>query len=293
MSSSNMSARRPGRRASARWRAAAGWSPAARRPGRDGAIDLRALFAKQLSILGFLHGHQRRAAARRAVLLRRAARRRSIDRRLPAARAATRSAGWKQSEQFGKIVLKSERSNRSASLFVAMCSSCSATALGLCEPRSPADRQPIVTSHRAARRRRSGCSHQSGHRRRRRSTKARSRRSSSDSRRCSTTRSAGCSSISNGGRPNGVPERRSELGLGLQRRVQKPRQHLAVDELERRLARCCSGRSAARRPRAGCRSSRNARTRSSRQIDAGTSGRSARRRAASADRAAARDTRAG
>ena len=39
--------------------------------GYHGALDLRALFAKQLSIHGLVHGHQRRAAAGGALLLRR------------------------------------------------------------------------------------------------------------------------------------------------------------------------------------------------------------------------------
>ena len=63
--------------------------------------------------------------------------------------------------------------------------------------------------------------------------------------------------------------------------LQEPRQDPAVDELERRLAACCSGRRAAPRPRAGCRA-RGTRAPDPRTDRPGTSGRSARRRAASA-----------
>ena len=227
---------------------------------REAALDSR-----------LLHGNQGRAASRRAPLFRRPAE--AGDRPYVSARRRrrTRTAGWKRRDS-------SARS----------CSKCH-------EP-ATRRRQPVHLDrhrqHRAGRRRRSGCSSPIPSRSPRPSTRARSRRSSAASRRSSCRRSADCSNISERRsapatirRNRGDREERKENDRSVSPRarrlavpscrdrtcgsplrqgfLQKPREDVSVDELERRLPGAVVAAAQHWRLRAGCPSSLNARTRSS------------------------------
>ena len=104
-SSSSTWAKPPGNGASAPSRAAAGSSPAAPRPGPNGQLDLRALFARQISLLGSYMG-SKGELVRAASLLFAGRLAPVIDSVFPLARAAEAQARLESGQQFGKIVLE-------------------------------------------------------------------------------------------------------------------------------------------------------------------------------------------